>query len=188
MGQPGSAWASSPSYSVQTWRTKGNIQHRKETKPRISFVSGGKQVIWILKAITRESPGGCFQNCRQSAHEETKSVTCPVHQLSPTSPCSDASHLCFKLMARARGDVEWGGSLVQTRLFLLLSGQMPENKGFPGAMFRLFLAHLCARLLICGMKVVEGGRKGTNGSLVFSPISRCTNRAHGRHLKQFYHG
>lgn len=41
-------------------------------------------------------------------------------------------------------------------LFWLLSGHTPDNKGLPGAIFRLLLASLCAHLLMCGMKVGEG--------------------------------
>lgn len=46
--------------------------------------------------------------------------------------------------------------LVQAGLFLLVSGQRPENRGLPGAFSRLFLAYLCAHLLKWGMKVAEG--------------------------------
>lgn len=48
-------------------------------------------------------------------------------------------------------------TLVQAGLFLLVSGQRPENRGLPGAFSRLFLAYLCAHLLKWGMKVAEGG-------------------------------
>lgn len=44
-----------------------------------------------------------------------------------------------------------GRSLFQARQFLLVPGQMSEKGGLlPGAIFRLFLAYLCAHLLRWG--------------------------------------
>lgn len=72
------------------------------------------------------------------------------------------------------------GSSVQTGLFLLVPDQMPENKGlvylelFSGSSW-LTCVYICWDV---GWRWFGEGRVGTNGRLVFSPISRFANRTH----------
>lgn len=83
----------------------------------------------------------------------------PSHLPHPStfSNLSVQSHHLALLRSSGQRTRGWGGVfLVQMWLFLLLSGHMTDNRGLPGATFGLLLASLCAHLLMCGMKVVEG--------------------------------